>query len=334
MVSLGCAPGEGGSGAADGGTEGDGATASCEDVLCVGTTHCEAGECVCNEGLVREGLDCVDAPLPEMGDRTEHEVCSRWAEDHVNLPSEWMPLDPEDPCDPGEVHPDAIRNAVLRTNLYRWLVGLEPVGYARDLFDAVQECSIIQRAQGGLDHHPDPTTACYTQLGGDTAGQSNLSAGSGMAGSVDAYVGDGGVDSLGHRRWVLSPNLSEVAFGLKEGFSCMHVFRSGPAEPVEFVAWPPAGNVPLTAARGRWSLAFVGGRNVTDRTEIEVAVDGGAPEAVNWAVIPGGFGSANPTLGWDMPASVYRHGATVEVTARNLNDGDLSYTLRFTDCGG
>ena len=101
-----------------------------------------------------------------------------------------------------------------------------------------------------------------------------------------------------------------------------------------FVAWPPAGNVPITAARGRWSLAFVGGRNVTDRTEIEVAVDGGAPEAVNWAVIPGGFGSASPTLGWDMPASVYRHGATVEVTARNLNDGDLSYTLRFTDCGG
>jgi hypothetical protein len=283
---------------------------------------------------VREGLECVGGPLPEMGERTEAVVCARWGTDHVNVQQEWTPLDPGDPCDYGEVSVDAIRNAVLRTNLYRWLVGLQPVGYARDLFDAVQACSVIQRAQGGLDHTPDEGTACYTPLGGQTAGQSNLSVGSGMAGSVDAYVGDRGVDSLGHRRWVLSPNLSEVAFGLKDGFSCMHVFRSAGAAPVQFVAWPPAGHVPLGAARGVWSVAFPGPRDVTADTTIEVAVDGAAPNQVAWASIPGGFGSANPTLGWEMPPSVYRHGATVEVTVRNLHDGDLSYTLRFTDCGG
>ncbi len=332
LLVMGCAPGGGSGGGGD--EPADAAVASCESVVCGGTAHCEAGECVCNAGLVREGLDCVPAPLPEMGERTEDEVCGRWTEDHVDVGVEWTPLDPDDPCDPGEVSLDAIRNAVLRTNLYRWLAGLGPAGYGRDLFDAVQECSVIQNALGGLDHHPPAGTPCYTQLGGDTAGRSNLAVGSGMAGSVDAYVGDQGVDSLGHRRWVLSPNLSETAFGLKDRFSCMHVFRSGNAAPVEFVAWPPAGYVPLAAARGRWSVAFVAPRSATPETSIEVKIDDGPMEAVDFDALDGGFGGARSTLAWDMPGSVYRHGTTVEVVVRSLTDGDVSYTLRFTDCRG
>ena len=337
-LTLGCAPGGGGGGGgsgSDGGADGDGAVASCEDVVCGGTAHCEAGECVCDEGLVREGLDCVDAPLPDMGDRTEQAVCARWAEDHVEVMPEWTPLDPEDPCDPGEVSVDAQRNAVKRTNLYRWLAGLEPVGFARDLSGAVQACAVILDQLGRLDHEPPADTPCYTALGADTAGRSNLaSGGTGMAGSLELYISDVGVDSLGHRRWVLSPNLGETAFGFKNRWSCMHVFRMKDAAPVDLVAWPPAGYVPLSAARGVWSVAFPGPREVVAGTRIEVKIDGGPEQAVTFHRIDGGFGSAGPAYGWEMPEAVYRHGTTVEVLVTGLSDGDMSYTLRFTDCGG
>ena len=338
LVLTGClgagGGGGGGAGSGDGGVgtpdAGD-PTVGCEGVVCGGVAHCERGACVCNEGFVLEGLDCVPEPLPETGERSEAVVCERWAADHVNVRPEWTPGDGE-ACDLGEVAEGAQENAIRRANLYRWLAGLEPLQFAPDLFDAVQACSMIQSAQGDLDHTPPPSAPCYTELGATTAAQSNLSLGSGMAGSVDAYVGDQGVPSLGHRRWVLNPPLREAAFGLVGGASCMHVFRSGSAEPTPFVAWPTPGYVPLAAARGTWSVAFFEDRGSTEETAVTVEVDGGGPLSVDFQELDPGYGNARSTLAFEPPGEVYVHGTTVTVTVTGLTDGEERWTTRFTDC--
>ncbi|MEZ4473637.1 MAG: hypothetical protein R3F60_23175 [bacterium] len=178
--------------ALDGGAD---AAASCEDVICGGSAHCEAGACVCNEGLERRGSDCVPAGPTVPADRTEALVCARWASEHVTVEPE-LDLPPgASACTPATLRPEGQDNAIRRTNLYRWLAGLGEVTYAPDLLAGVQACAVVMNQLGTLDHDPPAETPCYDPV--QSAGRSNLAQGASMAGSVDLYVGDRGVASSG-----------------------------------------------------------------------------------------------------------------------------------------
>ncbi|MCA9542070.1 MAG: hypothetical protein KC620_24405, partial [Myxococcales bacterium] len=288
-----CLGGGGGGDASDGGATDDAAVDPCAEQVCGAQAHCEAGECVCDDGLVRDGLDCVPEPEGDMGVLAE-DVCARWRADHVEVMPEWQATGGE-ACDEGLVPEAAQRNGLRRLNLYRALAGLEPAQLDEGALPVVQACAVLQDALRGLTHDPQPDAPCWSEAGAQGSRESNLSGGSGLAGSVDAYVRDDGVGSLGHRRWVLDPRLRRTAFGLKQRFSCMHVFGRGEAPPVERVTWPPAGMVPVQAAAGRWSVAFFTA-TAADALEIALAIDGGGFTVAPFDVLEPGFGTAPVTL--------------------------------------
>jgi hypothetical protein len=203
------------------------------------------------------GTDC---PAPG-GSRTETEVCNRWNADYPEQSTDvWS--GPTSGCNQGTVDPVATEDGVRRTNLYRWLVGLPPMVENPTYSSKVQAAVVIMRGRGSLTHAPAPSDPCYTAAGDEGAGSSNLGAGfASLAASVDAYIGDSGVSSLGHRRWLLHPAYAEGGFGIVEGgsygfWSGQWVFGFGADPAPAFVAYPAPGPFPLGALRGHWSFAI------------------------------------------------------------------------------
>jgi hypothetical protein len=319
-------------GAADGG-------AGCGDQVCGGDETCtscpgDCGPCACPAGfMLHQGRCAPEAPEPFVS-RAEAEVCDRWGRDWVDSGgTEWeATFGSNDMCDPGTVSEGAHANAIKRTNLYRWLAGLGPVSEEPGRRSVQQACAVVQYGMGTLSHGPPTDAPCYSAEGAQGAGSSNLAqAGGGLARSVDLYVGDGNVESLGHRRWVLNPSMVSTTFGYKPPFSCMYAFSSGQNTPADLQAWPPPGYVPASAAAGWWSLRVESRSFVAETTTVELDIDAGGFVPVDSWVVGGGYG-AGPVLAWDPPAGTWRAGRTVRVRLRNAAGETLSYTVVFTGC--
>ncbi len=272
----------------------------------------------------------IDAALP--ADRADdQQVCARWRAERRSVGNEWAPTPgSQDPCDPGTLTDEAQANAIRRTNLYRWLAGLEPVELNAGLRAQQQACAAIMNGINGITHQPAPNSACYTAEGAAGAGSSNLVAGTNAADSVDLYVGDRGVASLGHRRWVLNPSAANTTFGHKGRFGCMYSFSRERRHDVEFVAWPPPGPLPVQAAQGTWHISLYGRR--AQQASVSMSIDGGPFEAVQAGQLPGNYGGQAQAFVWSAPQGVWAAGRQARVRVSGLQGEDIEYGVRFIDC--
>jgi hypothetical protein len=268
--------------------------------------------------------------------RSESEICARWSADYVSAGSEWEPTpDSSDACDPGTVPEAAMANTFVRLNLYRWLAGVPEVEEIVSLREQEQMCAVQMAAIGTLTHSPTSDMPCYSSAGASGAGSSNISQGSGLVGSIDAYVWDGGNENtFGHRRWVLGPYMSGSAFGHKSSFSCMYTFGVGGGVDPGYVAYPPPGYVPAEAAQGLFTFESVQ-YAPTASTRVLVAVNDGAPAEVESSLPVGGYGQYGPAIAfmayndvWTMWAA----GTKLRITIEDTQGGDVSYTVVFTGC--
>lgn len=294
----------------------------------------DCGPCDCSFGFELSGGRCAPVSPEPFVSRLESEVCERWRADFVsNVGTEWtMTFGSDDPCDPGEVSEASLANALRRTNLYRWLSGLGRVEENPTRRGQQQACAVVQHSMGGLDHHPPQSTACWTQEGYNGASSSNLAyAGGGLARSVDLYVGDRGVASLGHRRWVLNPSMVDTTFGYKPPFSCMYSFSRGQNTPQDVQAYPPPGYQPAQTAPGLWSFRMDSMNFVSDATTVELNIDDGGWTTVDSWVVGGGYG-AGPVLAWDNPSGAWSAGKVVQVRLTNSGGDTYVYTVAFVGC--
>jgi uncharacterized protein YkwD len=204
-------------------------------------------------------------------------------------------------CNAGDVSA-AYRNAGLqRVEYFRLMSGLL-AGLALDAtWNAkCQEAALMMTANRALSHSPPSTWTCYTAGGAEAAGKSNLAAGyASLASAVTGWMSDGGVSSLGHRRWVLYPPLVTSGLGATFGNSypayAMWVIGGNgtrPAQP-EFVAWPPPTWVPYPVVFGVWSFSipganFAGASVVMRRGTTDIAL--------TLQQLPNGYG--DNTLAW------------------------------------
>lgn len=305
----------------------------CVEIMCVANATCADGDCVCLPGFVLDGEACVAPPRSPLELRTEAEVCARWQADRVTVPEAWRAVQGGGECDPGDIAAAARQNALRRTNLYRWLAGADPVVLDPALVEQQQACAAIQAAAGRLNHQPGPNAPCYTDAGARGAGSSNLAGGGrlGVAESVDLYISDRGVGSLGHRRWVINPAAQTTAFGWKAQFSCMYSFSGGRRHAVEIMAWPPPGPVPVDIPRGDFSVQLYGVNPGADFT-IAVGIDGAPPAPVAANRLQEGFGGRGATYAFS-PGEVFVAGRAVEVVLDGLADGEpRRWTTRFVSC--
>ena len=170
-------------------------------------------------------------------------------------------------CDAGATS-QAFRDSVVqRVNWYRQMAGLDTVTERAEYSTAAQHAALMMSARGRLSHFPGSDWACYTQTGALGARSSNLGLGKSGIRGIDSYMQDSGANnvSVGHRRWILHPQLREVGTGNipSPGANALYVVgvlgaRPAVREPRGFVAWPPSGYVPAETVWGRWSFQLPG----------------------------------------------------------------------------
>jgi hypothetical protein len=310
------------------GTDGA-APGPCDTVTCGDNARCEpsTASCACIPGFVSDGSSCVAAMPGDPSTRTTSEVCTAWDEGHVqNATTAWTPGDGS-ACDPGTMTRDAIDDALRRINMFRWMIGLAPVVDRPEDHARQQQCARMMDTNGMLNHMPPSTWDCYTAEGAAGAGSSNLSLGvSAAADTIDLYVHDDGVGSLGHRRWVFNPPLGAVGIGQVGRAGCLGVFDGSSSTTRTWTAWPPPGPVPLEAiGSSLWSFHSDGASGGAVRV---VRVSDGVDLGASAMSLPDGFGPS--TVAWASDGA--RTEGTYRVTVSGIPLGEITYDVTLVAC--
>jgi hypothetical protein len=272
----------------------------CNGVTCGANTACfQSTSCVCADGFVPNGTDCVAAPSGSPASHAQTDVCARWKAGHVvTTPSPYTAG--ANKCDPGTLSAGGDTDTLVRMNAYRWLVGAGDTvtdDPTKDTGD--QACAIIAiwNPASAQAHNPPSNSVCYSALGATWAGQSNISWGSTSADSIDQYVQDTGNDAtLGHRRWVLHPPLGVIGIGWVQASGtqygsagCLGVFDTSSTGPKpSWYSWPPEGYFPSTTAAWQWSFHYPAGMTSATATVMDMAT--GKNVNVTTLLLPSGYG--------------------------------------------
>ncbi len=165
-------------------------------------------------------------------------------------------------CQPGQLSGQVTVRALQTLNAIRALHRLPAVAYSGADEPGAQQAALMMAANAQLSHEPPASWRCYTPLGAETAGASNLygGLGSGLTLLSDEQVMAGWLtevdnltaENVGHRRWLLDPFLGSIAYGRVAGrhatytrsdAAVMKVFdtagAAGPTGPLPpYVAYP------------------------------------------------------------------------------------------------
>jgi uncharacterized protein YkwD len=213
------------------------------------------------------------------GDLVARAAAIQLYEDYY-LTSEWQVGDVdwtgnEPSCDQGNVPQATMDKILARLAYFRRAVGLNNTISLNGTKSAkAQAAALMMHANGALDHSPPSTWKCYTAEGKDGAGNSLLGT-SINAQAIDTYIRDPGEDNgpVGHRRWLLWPNLQEIGIGNTSHANAIWVLGNAGAPPFdapEFIAWPPKGYTPRQFIYPRWSFSVAG----ADFTNAQVSMTG------------------------------------------------------------
>lgn len=127
-------------------------------------------------------------------------------------------------CDAGQLTQTTKQAFLTTVNEVRALSGLAPVVYDFASDNEVMQAALMFAANGNIDHQPDTSWLCYTEAGAKGAASSNLSGGTisdilafnSPEEHVNRWMTDVKnvtKDAIEHRRWLLDPFLTKVAFG-------------------------------------------------------------------------------------------------------------------------
>jgi uncharacterized protein YkwD len=263
-------------------------------------------------------------------------VCARWTADRTDV-SEGTWSGATASCTAGDMAPAARANALRLVNLYRWLAALPPVvtDPAHDAED--QACALMMRANNMISHMPPTTWLCYTAAGADGASNSNVSSGAAVS-SVDLYMTDpGNATTFGHRRWLLSNTLGPIGIGGTDRSSCLWTLTGTGKAGKAWMAWPPAGIVPLQAVfsggtrGGADSTGWTVQSDTINLAAAQVTVtSAGVALPVTVAQLLSGYGSryaiSFTPMGWTTQA-----GKTYSVSIAGVTPA-ISYDVQVVAC--
>lgn len=190
--------------------------------------------------------------------RTKAEVANRYEE---LMPTLFKPVTYDEepsvsaPYSAGKVSDDILQEGVDALNLVRYVAGLSDNVVLDDGYtETVQHTAVLLAAINSLSHTPprpaDMDDAFYREAYAG-AGSSNLAAYWGLAMTPASSVitqymddsDDSNISAVGHRRWVLNPDMGKTGFGFAQNasggrFSAMYAFDRSGSSDVEYVTWP------------------------------------------------------------------------------------------------
>lgn len=270
-------------------------------------------------------------------------------------------------CDPGILKDGEKQFALQTLNQMRALHGLSAVTYDAASDAITRQSALLGVANQALNHNPPASWTCYTQDGFTGSSQSNLYlrfTGNGSqvssASALGSLLVDNGVETLGHRRWMLHPFLGTTSLGRVDGtppgspyfYTGISLKVVGGAAPDVantqaarngFIAYPQ-GDYPSIWFEHGWSMSFSVFANLSsafanDARAISYAfarvaisdASGNALPVTNLKADYTGFGLPN-VLYWQVPGTQNNQTYTVRITGVVVNGGDrdYSYTFRVT----
>ncbi len=158
----------------------------------------------------------------------------------------------------GEVREEALADALAYLNFLRELAGLAPVALDAALTNIAQHGAVLSAANGFVSHDP-PAPADMDAAFYDAAHYAASSCNIARLNWTSEDVlrqgilyfarddGEANLAALGHRRWLLNPNMAYTGFGLaadEAGMSYItmyaHDLQADPGD-WQYIAWPSAG---------------------------------------------------------------------------------------------
>ncbi len=190
-------------------------------------------------------------------------------------------------CEAGTIDEAYQQQQVDRINYYRSLAGLQhQVELDPALSVEAQAAALIIWANDAVDHQPSTTAACYSETGAVGSANSDLYQRTGHD-ALRGFMEDPGEAnvSVGHRNWLLMPQLRRVGIGevptsdsdVDGGYAVN--FRNGfeLEKDATVVAWPAPGFFPEELVDERWSVSIYGAD--FSNAEVSVQRDGEPVEA-------------------------------------------------------
>ncbi|MCK5808567.1 CAP domain-containing protein [bacterium] len=307
---------------------------------CADKEWCNAEHCECQSGFIKSGSTCVAVASTPFEERTKDAVCAKYNSEYSDRAISTIPSTSSPTCDAGELGWDHIDDTVRRLNLYRWLVGIGPSYSIESYNSQSQEAAMMMDVNNSLSHSPPSSWLCYTSVGANAAGQSNLGLGYYTPSStVDGYVIDtGNENTLGHRRWLLSPGLGKVGIGHSGRGNSMFVFGGGGANDIgndpDFVTYPAAGYYPIEMTGGLWSITLIRGSFSGTPSATVVQLSNSASLANTVTRMPDNYGDTG-TIAIKFNGAQPQAGEEYQVTINGVSlngETSLSYVTKLVSC--
>ena len=244
----------------------------------------------------------------------------------------------------GKISDESKANTLKFLNAIRYIAGIRgTVALNDDYSELAQAASLVNAVNDELSHSPAKPTGMSSSLYESAkkgASKSNLAMGvTNLKDEMLMYLDDSGVDTLGHRRWLLYPMLKEVGFGMAGDYSAAYVinnFSTKNAKKYSGIVWP-AQNMPLELwdDDNAWSISF--GKKLT-KSKIKVTIKKNNGEKT-WSFSSkkseGTFSVSNDNYG--QPGCVifkpkdisYQDGDVFRVTVKNGKNTIAKYTVNF-----
>ena len=173
----------------------------------------------------------------------------------------------------GEVRVEALEDALDYLNFLRDLAGLAPVELDPALNSIAQQGAVLSAANGFVSHDPPAPAdmdaafagAAHYAASSCNIARLNWTSEDVLRQGVLYFARDDGEENLsvlGHRRWLLNPNMAYTGFGLamdEAGMSYItmyaHDLQADPGD-WQYIAWPSAGAFPaeLMSEDLAWSI--------------------------------------------------------------------------------
>jgi len=175
------------------------------------------------------------------------------------------------PYNQGVLNNQFLNHGLAAVNFYRFLSGLPDDVKLDDEWNITAQhgSALLGIINRGLSHTPAYPSGInlsrdFYNRGYAGTSTSNLHSGQGnLAQAVGGFIYDSdrsNIDRLGHRRWVLNPEMTVTGFGFTAGYAAMKVFgdTAAPARKdiFAYAAWPAAGEMPLSYFPGTSAWSF------------------------------------------------------------------------------
>lgn len=216
------------------------------------------------------GLYAGQVPANAAFETRKAEIMQRWNELRPAFSGEKYDAAPSSasPFRAGKVNDALLQDGVNMLNFFRFLVDLpDDVLLKTDYTELAQHGSVLNAAWKHIAHsqaQPTGMAADFYAKASKGIGSSNLH--QGCSSLSDAVMGwmddsdDSNIDRLGHRRWVLNPNMQYTGLGFVDGYSSMYGFDSSRQKAVSYsyVAFPSGAAYPADffGARQAWHVSL------------------------------------------------------------------------------